>query len=159
MKNRAIEIKWGVIFAISTLAWMVLEKSLGWHDEHIADHATYTNLFAIVAIALYVFALRDKKKNFYQGQISYKEAFISGVIVTIVVTILSPLTQYIISEIITPDYFSNVIAYAVESGNATQEQAESSFNLQSYIIQASLGALVMGIVTSAVVAFFVRSKS
>lgn len=159
MKNRVIEIKWGVIFAISTLAWMVLEKSLGWHDEHIADHATYTNLFAIVAIALYVFALRDKKKNFYQGQISYKEAFISGVIVTIVVTILSPLTQYIISEIITPDYFSNVIAYAVESGNATQEQAESSFNLQSYIIQASLGALVMGIVTSAVVAFFVRSKS
>lgn len=158
MKNRSLEVKWALIFAASTLAWMVFEKSLGWHDEHIADHAVYTNIFAVIAIAVYVFALIDKKKNFYQGQMNYKQGFLSGLVITLIVTVLSPLTQYITLEVITPEYFPNVIAYAVESGNATLEEAQEYFKLKSYIIQAAIGALVMGVITSAIVAFFVKSK-
>ncbi|MDN3205079.1 DUF4199 domain-containing protein [Algoriphagus sediminis] len=158
MKNRTVEIKWGVIFILVSLAWMVMERALGWHDENIADHATYTNFFAIVAIAIYVFALRDKKNNFYQGQMTYKQGFISGVILTLVVTIFTPLSQYITSTIITPDYFTNVINYSVETQGYTQEEAEEYFNLQNYIIQSTIFALIVGIITSAVVAIFVKSK-
>ena len=158
MKNRTIDIKWGVIFILVSLAWMVMERALGWHDENIADHATYTNFFAIVAIAIYVFALRDKKNNFYQGQMTYKQGFISGVILTLVVTIFTPLSQYITSTIITPDYFTNVINYSVETQGYTQEEAEEYFNLQNYIIQSTIFALIVGIITSAVVAIFVKSK-
>ncbi len=137
---------------------MVLEKSLGWHDEFIADHAVYTNFFAIIAIAVYVLAFSDKKKNFYNGTMSYKEGFMSGVVITLIVTVFSPLTQYITSEFITPDYFTNVINYSVESGEATREEAEAYFNLKSYIIQATVGALILGLVTSAIVAIFFKSK-
>jgi hypothetical protein len=45
------------------LLWMGVERLIGLHDEHIASHAIYTNFFAIFAIAIYVFALRDKKKS------------------------------------------------------------------------------------------------
>jgi hypothetical protein len=67
MKNLKIEIKWAIIFMLSIFIWMLIEKALGWHDEKIADHAVYTNIFALVAIGVYVFALSDKKRNFYKG--------------------------------------------------------------------------------------------
>jgi hypothetical protein len=60
MKNSRIEIKWAVIFAIVGLLWMFGEKLAGLHDEHINKHPSYSFLFAIPAIAVYVFALLDK---------------------------------------------------------------------------------------------------
>ena len=158
MKKYSIEIKWGIIFSLVSLVWMFLEKGLGWHDENIAQHAIYTNFFAIVAIVLYVLALLDKRKNYFNGKMTWSQGFISGIVISIVVAILSPLGQYLTHEFITPDYFENVIAYSVESGAMTLEAAEEYFNLTSYIIQSFFFALVVGVVTSAIVAYFVRKK-
>ncbi|TDQ17568.1 uncharacterized protein DUF4199 [Algoriphagus boseongensis] len=159
MKKIRIELKWGVLFVVSGLIWMIFEKSMGWHDVHIDKHATYSMFYAPIAIAIYVLALLDKKRNYYQEKMNYLQGFISGLVITLVVVILSPLSQYITSEFISPDYFSNAIAYAVSSGTLTQEAAESNFNLNSYMVQAVGGAAFMGLITSAVVAIFTRSKS
>ena len=160
MKNIRIELKWAMIFVAMSLLWMVLEKAVGLHSTHIGKHMYLTNLFAIPAILVYVLALKDKKKNFYKGQMSYKQGFVSGLIITVIVTLLAPLTQWITSTVITPEYFPNVIAYSVDTGfYETVEEAEAYFNLKNYMVQSTIGALVMGIVTSAVVALFVRSKS
>lgn len=158
MKNVRIEIKWGVLFILVGLIWMVFEKTMGWHDVHIDKHATYSMIFAPIAIAIYVFALIDKKRNFFGGRMSFSQGFIAGLVMTLVVVILSPLSQYITSTYITPDYFGNVIAYSVSSGAMEQLAAEEYFNLKSYIIQSTIFAAVMGLITSAVVAFFLRSK-
>jgi hypothetical protein len=32
MKKFRIEVKWGILFFLSGLAWMALEKNLGWHS-------------------------------------------------------------------------------------------------------------------------------
>lgn len=138
---------------------MVFEKTMGWHDVHIDKHSTYSLFFAPIAIAIYVFALLDKKRNFFGGKMSFKQGFIAGLIITLLVVILSPLSQYITSTFITPDYFKNVIDYSVSSGQMEREAAEEYFNLQSYMLQSVIGAAVMGTVTSVIVAFFVRSKS
>ena len=62
--------------------------------------------------------------------------------------------------IITPEYFPNVIAYSMETGYfESLEEAEAYFNLQNYMVQSTIGAFVMGLVTSAVVALFVRTRS
>lgn len=158
MKSREIEIKWGVLFILVGLIWMVFEKAMGWHDVHIDKHATYTLLIAPIAIAIYVFALLDKRQNFYGGKMSYRQGLITGLIITAVVVILSPVSQYITSTFITPEYFKNVIEYSVSSGQMERTAAEDYFNLQSYMIQSVIGAAVMGVMTSALVAFFVRSK-
>lgn len=159
MKNIKIEIKWGVLFILVGLIWMVFEKAMGWHDVHIDKHATYSMFYAPIAIVLYVFALLDKKRNFYHGKMSFKRGFVAGLIVTLVVVILTPLSQYITSTFITPDYFDNVTAYAVSSGQMEQQAAEEYFNLKNYAIQSTAFAGGMGLLTSAVVAFFIRSKS
>ncbi|MFN8256147.1 MAG: DUF4199 domain-containing protein [Bacteroidales bacterium] len=156
MKKYSIEIKWGLLFAIMSLLWMWFEYLSGWHSEHIDKQEMYTNFFAIPAIALYVIALLDKRKNYYNGQMTYKQGFICGLIITLVVTVLSPLTQIITSKIITPEFFQNAIQYAVKIGRMTQIEAENFFNLKNYILMGFIGALGMGILTSAVVAIFTR---
>ena len=156
MKNRRIEIKWALIFAVMSLVWMLLEKLVGLHDTHIDKHPIYTNLIAIPAIVIYVLALLDKRKNFYNGKMTYVQGLITGLIITAIVTVLSPLTQYITSTIITPEYFPNAIKYAVESGGMEQAPAEAFFNLKYYIILGLIGAPIMGLVTSLIVAIFTR---
>lgn len=158
MKKISIEIKWAIIFFIAGLLWMLLERMVGLHSEHIDKHATYTNLFAIVAIALYVLALLEKRNKYYGGKMTYKQGVITGLIMTAIITLLTPLSQYITSTHITPDYFSNVTRYAVDSGALTQQAAEEYFNMKSYILQSVIFAPVVGIVTSLVVAFFTQKK-
>ena len=158
MNKFKIEIKWSVIFIIMMLLWMVMEKVTGLHDVHIDKHAIYTNFVAIPAIIVYVLALLDKRKNYYDGKMTYMQGFISGLIISIIVTIFSPLTQYITSTIITPDYFINIINYSVSQGMMTQTEAEAYFNLKSYMIQVLIGTPIMGIVTAAIVAIFTRKN-
>ncbi len=158
MKKYSTEIKWGIIFAIATMAWMYFEKAMGWHDKLIAQQLIYTNLFAIVAIAIYVLALKEKRNKDFNGRMSWKQGFISGIIISIVVAILTPLTQYIGSTWIAPNLFANLINYKVETEQMTQEVATNYFNLKSYIIQGTFGALTMGVVTSAIVALFLKKQ-
>jgi len=158
MKKIAIEIKWAILFIVISLVWMMGERVAGLHDENIQYHHIVTNFFAIVAIAVYVVALLDKRKNSYGGKMSWKQGFFSGLYITAGVTILTPLSQYITNAIITPHYFENMISYSVEMGKLSQEAAEAYFNMKSYIIQSSLFAPAMGILTSAIVALFTKKK-
>lgn len=158
MKNVKIEIKWALIFVAMQLLWMTIEKLTGLHDEHIDQHAIYTNLIAIPSIIIYVLALLDKRKNYYNGVMNYKEGFISGLFITLIVTILSPVVQYITSTFISPDYFANAIEYTVSEDKMTREAAEEYFNLKSYVTQVLIGTPIMGIVTTAIVALFTKKK-
>src|SRR5690606_24385271 len=160
MKNIRIEIKWAIIFSIMGLIWMVLEKVTGLHGKYIDYHLYLTNLFAIPAIVVMVMALKDKKKNFYNGQISYKQGLISGTILSVTIALISPLTQWITSFIITPEYFPSVIKRSVELGYfKTVAEAGANFNYQNYAKQGAIGALVMGVVTTAIAMIFIRTKN
>lgn len=159
MKNIKIELKWALIFSLAGLAWMVLEKVSGLHDRYIDYQYYLTNLFAIPAIWIMVLALRDKKYNFYQGKITYKQGLISGLILSIFIALLSPLTQWITTYVITPEYFPNVIKRSVELGYfKTTPEAEANFNYENYAKQGFIFSLLMGIATSAVAMIFLRTK-
>lgn len=147
-----LEIRWGIYFIVMQLSWMQLEKSLGYHNERIAEHASFSMWVMLPSFLVYFFALHFKRVKDYGGKMSYKEGLISGLLITAVVTVLTPVSQSITSLFITPEYFPNVIAYSVESGAMTQEAAEAYFNLKSYIIQSTMFAPVAGVVTSLLMA-------
>lgn len=138
---------------------MILEKIAGLHTIHIDKHAIYTNLVAIPAITIYVLALLDKRNNYYGGVISYKQGFESGLILTILITAISPMSQIVATYLITPEYFPNMIKYVVSKGQMTREDADEYFNLRSYIIQGLTGSFVMGLLTTAIVTFFISRKT
>ncbi|NQT61467.1 MAG: DUF4199 domain-containing protein [Candidatus Marinimicrobia bacterium] len=158
MQKFKTEIKWGLIFMGVTLVWMLLERLTGLHSTDIDKHATYTNFFAPIAIAVYVFALRDKRATDLDGKMTYKEGFLSGVVISLIVGVLSPFGQLITAYVISPHYFENAIAYGVANNLTSQADAEAYFNLKNYIIQSTIFAPVMGVITSAVVAFFLKAK-
>lgn len=159
MKKVKIEIKWAIIFSIVGLLWMVLEKLCGLHGEYIDYHLYLTNLFAIPAIIVMVMALKDKKKNYYGGQMSYMQGLISGILVSVIIALISPLTQWITSYVITPEYFPNVTKRSVELGYyKTTAEAEAQFNYPNYAIQGAIGALMMGTITTAIAMIFIRTK-
>lgn len=157
MKNFSIELKWGIIFIISGLLWVWIEKLFGLHDAYVAQHPLYTNLFGIIAVTLFILALREKRREFYNGYMSWREGFTSGIVMTILITILSPLSQWITYKFISPEFFNNIIEYSYQTTPMSREEAENYFSLRSYIIQATFGALTMGVVTSAIVAWFVKT--
>ncbi|HEY0046227.1 MAG TPA: DUF4199 domain-containing protein [Flavobacterium sp.] len=157
MRNFKIEFKWGIIFTIISMLWSLLEKSVGLHDEHIADHPIYTNLFAIVAVITYVVAIKDKKKNHYHGEMTWTQGFLSGLIMSVIIALLAPLAMYITFKYISPDYFKNIIEYTVDKKIHTRQAAESFFTLKGYILQGIFGGLSMGVVTAAIVSLFVKT--
>lgn len=159
MKNLQVEIKWAFIFTAVSLLWMVLEKVSGLHDEYIDYHMYLTNLFAIPAIIMMVMALKEKKKKNFDGNMNYLQGLTSGTILSVFISILSPLAQWITTYVITPDYFATAIKRSVELGYfADTAAAEANFNFENYVIQGAIGAVVMGVVTTAIAMMFIRSK-
>jgi len=157
MKNLTpLEIKWAIIFTLFYLLWMVFEKAMGWHDLLIERQAIMTNLFAIPSIAVYYYAILEKRKRQLNNEMTWRQGFICGLMVTLVTAILSPLAQYITFHFISPEYFNNIIKYSVEKLGKSKESMENYFNLKSYIIQGVTGTLAAGILMSAFTALFVK---
>lgn len=137
---------------------MLLERLAGLHDKNIHLHPIISGLFFIPAVLVYVRALRAKKRQL-GGVANYQQLLISGLLMTVVVTLLSPLAQYITSYWITPDYFTNMIAYSVSNEKLSQEEAEATFNFKTYLLQTVLFTPTAGVLTTAVAALFIRSRN
>lgn len=152
------EIKWALIFTVVLLLWLLGEKIAGLHGQNIEHHATVSSFFFIPAIAVYVFALLDKRKRDYAGVMTYKQGFLSGIIISLILIILSPIAQVIFTSIISPEYFGNAIEYTAQKGLKTRDEAEAYFNLKSYLFQVVISTPIMGIVTAAIVAIFTRKS-
>ncbi|MBK9313390.1 MAG: DUF4199 domain-containing protein [Acidobacteria bacterium] len=152
------EIKWGLIFTFVQFLWICLEFAVGLHDKYVSMHPILTNLFIIPAVYVMYLAIREKK-NILGGKITFGQAFLCGLGVSVIVAVLAPLSQYIFHRFINPNYFQNAINYAISAGKLTEAEAGSYFSLQSYMMQASLGAIVAGVITSLIIAAIIRSKS
>lgn len=115
-----------------SLLWMALEKATGLHDVYIEQHAIYTNLFFIPAVLVYVLTLRDKKYNFYNADVSYNQLFISGLIMSLMIALLAPLSTFVSVEYLSPEYFDNAIKMSVKNKIMSQTEAEE-YSIQPVI--------------------------
>lgn len=152
------ELKWALIFTATTLAWMIFEKLMGWHGPKIHQHGMMTNFFAIPATLVYVLALREARTVQFKGKMTWKQGFVAGLKISAIVAVLAPLNQWVISTKLSPEYFPNIIEYAVKNENQDRQAMEAYFNVKAYMIQSFIGAIVMGAMTSAVVSIFLRPR-
>lgn len=158
MKKFYIEIKWGFIYTLAGFLWSFLEKSLGYHDENIKNQFWIGLLFTPIVFLIFYLALKDKKINFLNNEMTWKQGVISGIFVSIVIALLSPISQVLLYNFISPDYFSNMVKLFVENKRMTQTVAQNYFNLDNYMFQNVYFSLSVGVVTSAIVALFVKNK-
>ncbi len=162
MKNYSIEIKWTFRFILLVLAWAIGEKFIGLHDQHIDQYALYTNIFALPAFLFYYLALAEKKKYVYNTDMTWTQGFVSGVVLSFFIAVLMPMAQFVIYKSITPHFFDTIIEYKTKSSlltrHITLKDAQSYFNLKSYMIQSVFIGLSNGIITGAIVSLLLRNK-
>lgn len=158
MRSIALEFKWAIYFTLMMLAWVLTEKFLGFYSTRIAQHNTVTFFVAIPSILLYVLEMRNKREDYYGGPMTYLQGLRSGVVMTLFVAILTPLSQYLIHNYLSPEFFSNMIDYNVSSGKMKLAEAEAYFNLDNFMLESTIFSAVVGIVTAAIVAIFMRRK-
>lgn len=158
MKKFAIEIKWGIRYFFAYLVWVYIEKMSGYYSEKIDDYLLYSMLFNVIAIFIYIMAIKDKKKNYFNNSMDWKQGAVTGIFMTIVIAILMPLCQIVIHKGMAPEFFTNMIENSVAKGTKI-EDAKSYFNLSSYIFQSVFSALSFGVVISAIVAYFLQTKN
>ena len=159
MKKFAIEIKWAIISLIIFLAWMTLEKEMGYHDINIKWQPVFNLLFIFPTFILYVLALLEKKKKYYQDQMSWKQGIISAIIISFIIVFFSPVTQFIIHEFISPNFLENTINYTVISKKLTLAEAKEYTTLTSSIWKNISDGLSFGVVIGAIVAYLIQSKT
>ncbi len=158
MKNIYIEIKWALITALMFLAWTFLEKSFGLHSAKISMHPFITMLISIPYLLIYFFAIKEKKINYYNNNMSWTQGFLSGILLTAFYAVLIPLCLYISFTVITPDFFKNFINYSVNENKMKLEDAQAYFNFRNYTVLSIFSALPFGVVTSAIMSYYLRTK-
>ncbi len=158
MKKFAVEIKWGIRYAFLWILWLFIEKNSGYYEAKISDYTLYSMLFIVVTLFVYYVAIKEKKKDFFKNEMSWKQGCVTGIFLTIVMAILTPFCQIIFHKAIAPEFFPNMIEYSVSKGNS-REIAENYFNLSSFIIQNVFSTLSLGVVISAIMALLLQTKT
>jgi hypothetical protein len=154
---RKVEIKYGIIFAAVGFVWIVLEYILGFQTRFKDYHPVVSSLIFFPSVYIMVRGMLAKRKEM-GGKMGFGEAFQSGFFITLVVAVLSPLSNWIFFTFINPGFFNDFIALSVEHG-LSAEEASAEFNLKSYIIKSFIGAIVMGTLSSLIIALFVRESN
>ena len=159
MKKFAIEIKWGIRYIFVVLAWVLLEKYTGAYAHHIDYYFLYSLGFYVLAFLMYLLAIKEKKESYFQNAMEWKQGCVSGIYMTIVIALLMPFAQIIIHNAIAPEFFPNMIQRALASKNSKPDAIKAYFSLSAYIWQSIFMVLSVGVVYSAIVARFLRSRS
>lgn len=157
MKKFEIELKWATAFTAISIAWVYFEKYLGYHDEFVSSQAIFSFWLLIPQALIYVVAIREKREKYYNGEITWQKAFISGVVLSAVIAGLSPAAIYLMTEVISPEFLSNIVEVRAEQG-VPREGLVQIYNLNSMISQAIFNNLGTGVFFAAVIGLIFKNK-
>lgn len=153
-----IEFKYASVFTAINLVWVYAEKYFGFHDELSYLHPVVSYLLIFPIGLCIVLCLKEKRKEYYSGVITWQKAFISGAFLSLIIAALSIGTSYVMSQYISPDFFDNAIKLSIENG-ANENFVKQSFNLDAYIKNTMMFYLTLGVMISAIVALVIKSKA
>ena len=159
MKKFSIEFKWALITILIFLAWMTLEKELGFHDEKIKWEPLFNILYVLPLFLLYFLALLDKKTNYYKGNMNWKQGIIAAIVISFIMVLFSPISQFILHEFISQNFLNNTIKYTVAPKKLSLEGAKEYTTLSSSIWKNISDSLSFGVVIGAIVAYILKSKA
>lgn len=158
MKNYQTELKWASIHFLMYLAWMGMEHLCGLHGRNIHYQQLVSTFILLPSLFIYFLALREKKQKVYQGTITFRQAFKSGMLLTLFMVLLSPLSQLITFQLIAPEYFQNMREFAVAQQKMSVIKAESRLNIGAFIVQGVIGGMITGTVFSILISLLIRSR-
>lgn len=158
MDKYKIEFKWASVFTGINLVWIYIEKYLGLHDKYIDYHSIVGLVMVLPLVAVIYVSLKQKKQDYYKGEITWQKAFFSGALLSLLIAGLSPGPVYVMSELVSTNFFELLKSRAINKGLA-ENFATQLYSLDAYIKNAIMFYLAFGIMISAVVGLLVKKRN
>ena len=152
-------------FFISALCfiWLMLEYVAGFHDKYVQYHTFISVLSIVIPLVFYFLAIIKKRDDELDGIISFRQAVLSGLTITIIWIVLTVPTQLVFHYMINPRFFDVMIEeyvyHAVDKGMSEElanESAAALFNIKAYLIQRLITVLIVGVSLSIIDAWFLK---
>ena len=159
MRKFSIEFKWAAIATLAALIWMLFIKYLGYHQvDKIRYVVGFDVLFNLVLILIYYLELRQKKYEYYNGNITWQKAFFSGLAMCNRVTFFYPLVQYITFNQVTPDFLQTLQTALQTQTNMPVDEAIKNSSFDLFLRNAVTNNLSFGVVSVAIISYFIQTK-
>lgn len=162
-----IALKYGLLIVVFLFLWLTLEYMVGLRTDYVRFHPLATLLSLVIPLLFLYYGMREAQKS-YRGveEFTYGKAFQTGILITLVVAVLSPIGQWLFFSVLAPDFFDsmqpNVEAQKLSQdidAEVARREGEEPMYLSAYLMQSALGYLIAGVVMSAILAIFVRDKA
>ncbi len=156
----------GFVIGLVNLTWLYVAYFLGLHTSGIAVFQVFMLFWLLINIAAYVFALRALKRQ--NPSLSYFGGLVAGTIASLASAVCAVIAQIGYYKVVNPtwpefmaqsarEYFESQ-GLSASKVQAQVDQARASFTLTNYAIQSAVAAIVLGVVLSAIIMIFLRTK-
>lgn len=145
------EIRWAIIISILTFIWIVFEHEIGLHNGIREFNPFISLLFIFPAFLFYIFFFIDKKRRRYKNRLKFEHAFLSGVVLTIILFILNFPLQYIVYSLFPPLTEDSLL-------NSDEIIFKNDFTLAERLIYWPMFTLIFGFIFSIILGLIYKKK-
>ena len=162
------DLNWGLITGIGVAAWILVEYILGFHSENM-EIGKFTGYFAvIIPLLTYYYGIREKRDQYLDGTITFGRAFGSGILISLITSVILTIFMFIYVEYINPEWFESGVAYEMQkleaAGYSGQEIGMKLtdfaylYSTPTQLIVTFFGTLIQGFLISIAMAFTLKKK-
>lgn len=127
-----------------------------------------TGLLTLIILAIGIYTAMDSMKRNNNGNLTYGQAVLAGLIVAVTTGVISAIVTFIYCQFINPDYAAYMISESrkvmVADGKSLVEIAANTADLQKQmtvpmqVIQSVIGQTVSGTVIALIIGVFAKTK-
>lgn len=139
------------------IIWKACEKLMGFHDDKINFYPYVSDLIIIPLVLLYATGFKNYRINL-GGKISFIKGIGFGLMATLFIMALTPISVWIFDQFINPNFYASMIQYQVKNHLSTLEIAKQSFNHENFKQSCILGNAATGTLLTIVLAIISSKK-
>ncbi|MFB2119935.1 DUF4199 domain-containing protein [Parapedobacter sp. 2B3] len=150
-------IRYGILFALAIFLWAVAETVLGLHNRYIQYHEYLSYFFAVPSVGIMYWGIRASGSTQGHGM-RFRKAFVTGLGITAVVTLLCPVVWYVFCTFVNPMFLDNMARHATETKSMPPLLATQRYALSNYIYISAFSTAVIGSIISLVIAVIMDGR-
>jgi len=158
MKKFSIEFKWAALATLAALVWMFIGKAMGFHAEKVRYEVLHEMLFSFLLFIFYWLGIRQKKKEYFQGIMSWQQAFMTGLVMCVMMALFFPIVQFITFNQVSPHFMETLQAALVNDANMTVEEAQKNASFDLFLRNGVMNNLSFGVIFTTILSYVLKTK-
>ena len=162
------EVKYGVFCGIGVGLWVVVEYLLGFHNKHI-EIGRYSGYFSsIIPIVLIYLALRERRRLWHHGSLTFRQGFQYGVILSLISAVIITGFFWVYNHAINPGWLDAAADFQrrkmLQAGAGAAEIRRQLDELQKYsspmyqLVWNFIGTAGLGLLFTVIISLFMKKK-